>query len=85
MTCFLAAAIAERKRDMAPADLGSLWREGLGEFGDDRELIAHRQSPLTATQSFNFSVVAANLFQLVFSFFYFMYNALLTSMLVASE
>ncbi len=85
VTYLLGSAIAERKRDMAPTDLGSLWREGLGELGDDHELIAHRQIPLSATQSFYFSVVAANLFQLVFSFFYFMYNGLLTSMSVASE
>lgn len=70
---------------MAPTDFGSLWREGLGELGDDHELIAHRQFLLTATQSFYLSVVAANLFQLVFSCFYFMYNGLLTSMSVGSE
>lgn len=85
VTFLLGSAIAERKRDMAPTNLGSLWREGLGELGDDHELIAHRQISLTATPSFYLSVIAANLFQLVFNFFYFMYNGLLTSMSVASE
>lgn len=85
VTFFLAAAIAERKRDLAPTDLGSLWREGLGELGDDHELITPKRMSLTATQSFYLSVEAANLFQLVFSFFYFMYNGLLTSTSVASE
>lgn len=84
VTFVLASAIAERKRDIAPTNLGALWREGLGAFGD-HEMIEHKKVPLTATQSFYFSVVAANSFQLVFSFFYYMYNGLLTSMSVASE
>lgn len=85
VTFFLAAAIAERKRNLAPTNLGSLWRQGLGELGNDHELITPRRVSLTATQSFYLSVVATNLFQLVFSFFYFIYNGLLTSMSVASE
>lgn len=84
VTFFLGSAISERKRDMAPTDLGALWREGLGALGD-HELIAHRKITLTATASLYLSVMAANLFQLVFSFFYFMYNGLLTSISVASE
>ena len=85
VTFCLGWAIAARKRDMAPTDIGSLWREGLGELGDDHELIAHKNLSLSATGSFYFCVVVANLFQLVFSFWYFIYNGLLTSMSVASE
>lgn len=82
VTICLSSAISERKRDMAPTDLGGLWREGLGALGD-HELLELEE--LKLPESFFFTVVATNLFQLVFSFFYFMYNGILTSMSVASE
>lgn len=84
VSVLLARAIAERKFDMAPVDFISLWREGLGA-SSDHELINFREKTRSATAKFFISVLAANAFQQLYSFGYFMYNGTLTCMLVASE
>lgn len=80
----LGEAISERKRDLAPIDLGALWREGLGAV-TDHELVGHGQIRYHSTGEFLNAVLMANAFQLLFNFLYFMYNSLLTCMSVASE
>ncbi len=81
---WMGEAISERKLDMAPTNIASLWREGLGTLSD-HEMISQKRTRLNATETFFVSVLAANAFQLLFSFGYFMYNGLLTCMSVASE
>ena len=78
----LSEAIAERKRDSAPTDLVSLWKEGLGAVSD-HELVGRG---FTGTaEAFLRTVLLANAPQLLFSFVYYLYNGLLTCMAVAEE
>lgn len=79
----LGEAIAARKRDSAPTDLISLWKEGLGAI-NDHELIGRGFSG-PATETFLETVLLANVPHLLFSFGYYLYNGLLTCMLVAEE
>lgn len=62
VTFFLTVAIAEHRKNLAPTDLGFLWREKWGKLGDDHELITPKQMSLTVTRSFYHSVLVANLF-----------------------
>lgn len=79
----LSLAIAERHRDNAPTSLPALWHEGLGAVSD-HELISIGLSG-TPGARFLESVLIANSPQLLFSFLYYLYNGLLTSMLAALE
>ncbi len=78
----LREAISEQKRDLAPIDLGALWREGLGAV-TDHELVGHGQMRYHSTREFLSAVLMANAFQLLFNLSYFMYNSLLTCMSVS--
>lgn len=79
----LELAIAERKRDLAPTDLVSLWKQGVGEVNDHEVIGRGFSGPVT--EVFLEIVLLANLPQLLFSFLYYLYNGLLTCMLAAEE
>ena len=82
----LGRAIDERKKDGAPVDLISLWREGLGALSD-HELIEQKgeKQEHSATENFFSSVFLANVFHLPFSLLYFLCNSIVTCMVVGSE
>ncbi|KAK7606527.1 hypothetical protein JOL62DRAFT_330454 [Phyllosticta paracitricarpa] len=68
-----------------PIDLASLWHQGLGSFNPFAYAIPQVIMRLPPLGQYFVSTLMANIFQVLLSFLYLVYNSLITSLLLADE
>ncbi|KAK8215845.1 hypothetical protein IWZ01DRAFT_180291 [Phyllosticta capitalensis] len=68
-----------------PIDPASLWSEGIGSFNPYAYVVPQVVEKLPQLGQYFFSTFVANIFQVIISFFYLVYNSLITSLLIADE
>lgn len=80
ITCLLSITFQAQSIRGLSTSISALWRRGLGQ-----PLASNIVKPFEATFNFYEAVTFANMFQLLFSFLYLLYNRLLTTLLITLE
>ncbi|KAF2832068.1 hypothetical protein CC86DRAFT_462450 [Ophiobolus disseminans] len=81
----LGMTISSQRALGVPVDLPSLWSYGVGASNQWATSLAGRMRQLSQTSGFFFAVLFANMFQVIVSALYLLYNNLLTVLVMAAE
>jgi hypothetical protein len=81
----LALTVASQQAIGVHIDLASLWSYGVGDARQWAVALTGLMRKLNQTSGFFFAVLFANMFQVIISAVYLLYNNLLTEMVIASE